>query len=173
VVSRVGIEPTTRRLRGSRESQPIVAGPGKSGPAFSRGSRLCRAGVASLGIRCTALHGGADRRSEGSPVGDHETAPHVTERGHRCRLHRIDTPLACLMLPTGRERRTSAPPRRDVEWVRRRRCSSTLLFARDTSSLASSLTLRPEHRSRECAWSLEFCSTCGRRSRFPRAHTLV
>jgi hypothetical protein len=56
MVSRVGIEPTTRRLRGAPKRQPIAADLGNTGSAFSFESRLGLRTAACFGIRCTNLH---------------------------------------------------------------------------------------------------------------------
>ena len=55
VVSRVGIEPTTRRLRDARKRQPIGADPGKTGPVLSRVGRSMPTAPACSGKRCTLL----------------------------------------------------------------------------------------------------------------------
>jgi hypothetical protein len=56
VVSQEGIEPSTRRLRGSRESEPITADLGKTGSAVFLWCELWLTDAAFPGIRCTTLH---------------------------------------------------------------------------------------------------------------------
>jgi hypothetical protein len=56
VVSRVGIEPTTRRLRDAPKRPSIAADLGKSGSAFSFESRSGSRTAACFGIRRTNLH---------------------------------------------------------------------------------------------------------------------
>jgi hypothetical protein len=52
-VSRVGIEPTTRRLRAVTRRQSNAADPGKSGSVFMTNCRPQSIRVAFSGIRCT------------------------------------------------------------------------------------------------------------------------
>jgi hypothetical protein len=58
MVSREGIEPSTRRLRDSPNPGPIAADLGKSGSALSRAGRLLRSCVTAAfsGRRCTSLY---------------------------------------------------------------------------------------------------------------------
>jgi integrase len=56
MVSQEGIEPSTRRLRGSRESEPITADLGKTGSAVFLRCGLWLTEAAFPGIRCTTLH---------------------------------------------------------------------------------------------------------------------
>jgi len=73
VVSRDGIEPSTRRLRGRPNSMPIAADPGKTGSAFFSDGRPWCSGAPFLGIRCTSL---------------------LTRRRRECRPEGLNSPLA-------------------------------------------------------------------------------
>jgi hypothetical protein len=55
VVSLVGIEPTTRRLRDDNKLRPTAAGPGKSGPAVAHPGRLTPFAAAFPGSACKFL----------------------------------------------------------------------------------------------------------------------
>jgi hypothetical protein len=55
-MSRVGIEPTSRRLRGAPETEPIAADLGKTGSAFFSDRRSVLIRTPFSGIRCTVLH---------------------------------------------------------------------------------------------------------------------